>query len=300
MTGCEMGSEHRPPRRSSRSTGEDGIAEDVCIFDVLVSDFSQFDLVQRVMNLAEAPPIGKKKVYNANLHALNIAYVCPRFRNSLQEADVTFCDSFGVLLASRLLGTSLNHRNTPPDWLDDLAAMARDRHLSLYFLGNEEGDAKKAAELMIAKHEGLVISGAEHGFFEKHGPENDLVIDRINRASPNILIVGMGMPLQEFWIDENAERLNVGVFIPVGAALRYYAGLEWRAPKVVTDHGFEWLARLLTHPVRLFRRYMFGNFLFFWRLARWRLTGFKPQESCCCERFAGCSLDCEYFKRKVT
>ena len=137
--------------------------------------------------------------------------------------------------------------------------------------------------------------GDAHGFFEKSGSENEYVVSKINTAAPHILLVGMGMPVQEFWIDENIGRLNAKVYLPVGAAFRWYCGVEKRAPKWVTDHGFEWLARLTAHPIRLFRRYAIGNPLFFIRLVKTELLKYKLSSTCNKRIMPHCSEKCEFY-----
>jgi N-acetylglucosaminyldiphosphoundecaprenol N-acetyl-beta-D-mannosaminyltransferase len=83
------------------------------------------------------------------------------------------------------------------------------------------------------------------------------------------------MPLQEKWLLENWTALNVNVALPIGAAFDYLAGRTYRAPRWMTDHGFEWLGRLIVEPERLWRRYLIGNPLFIWRVVAERL-GYKP------------------------
>ncbi|MCP4541880.1 MAG: hypothetical protein GY832_32525 [Chloroflexi bacterium] len=39
----------------------------------------------------------------------------------------------------------------------------------------------------------------------------------------------------------------------------------------MTDHGLEWLGRLIIDPRRLWRRYLIGNPLFLWRVVKQRL-----------------------------
>jgi N-acetylglucosaminyldiphosphoundecaprenol N-acetyl-beta-D-mannosaminyltransferase len=96
--------------------------------------------------------------------------------------------------------------------------------------------------------------------------ENREVVARINRAVPDILLVGFGMPLQEKWIAENRAGLDASVIMTVGAAFDYLAGEVRRAPRWATTRGLEWLGRLLVEPHRLWRRYLIGNPLFFWRV----------------------------------
>ncbi len=269
----------------------------VQLFGVDITDISRMDLVSSIVEMAKNSRKGK--VCYVNLHGLNIAYSCPRFRKSLREASLSFCDGFGVRLGAALVGQELLYRNTPPDWLDDLAESASSEGITLYFLGDEEGIAARAAEIMIGKHPGLRIAGIHHGFFSRKGSENDYVLSEINDAAPDILLVGMGMPMQEFWIDESMGALNAKVFVPVGAAFRWYSGVEKRAPRFVTDHGFEWLARFSRHPFKLFHRYILGNGLFFIRLLRMHLLSHEAPPACRRPVMEGCHAHCEFFETQV-
>ncbi|MEZ4642784.1 MAG: WecB/TagA/CpsF family glycosyltransferase [Chloroflexota bacterium] len=79
------------------------------------------------------------------------------------------------------------------------------------------------------------------------------------------------MPVQEKWLLENRENLNVNVIMTGGAVFDYVSGELQRAPKWMTDNGLEWLGRLLIEPRRLWRRYLVGNPVFLWRVLKQRL-----------------------------
>ena len=213
-------------------------------------------------------------VLNVNAHCLNLVYRDAALRAYLNRADVVFCDGFGVRLAARLLGWRIPARITYADWTWRLAALAAEEDLSLYFLGARPGVARRAADRLMVSYPGLTVSGAHHGFFDHQAgaPENEAVIREINAAAPDILIVGFGMPLQERWLMQNRRRLNAKVALTGGAAFDYVAGNLRRGPRLLTDNGFEWLARLLIEPRRLWRRYLIGNPLFLARVLRQRFS----------------------------
>ena len=79
------------------------------------------------------------------------------------------------------------------------------------------------------------------------------------------------MPLQEYWLLENGRRLDAGVALTGGAVFDYVSGRLSRGPRLLTGIGFEWLARLLVEPRRLWRRYLIGNPLFLLRVVKQRL-----------------------------
>ena len=214
---------------------------------------------------------GRKRglVLNANAHCLNLCYEDPALRGFLNSAEVVFCDGAGVMLAARILGGRIPARITYADWAWQLAAFAAARGFSLYFLGARPGVAREAARRLKERYPELEIAGVRHGYFDRS--ENEAVVEEINAAAPDILLVGLGMPLQEHWLMENRQRLDVGVALTGGAVFDYVSGRLRRGPRLLTRGGLEWLARLLAEPRRLWRRYLVGNPLFLLRVLRQRL-----------------------------
>ncbi len=247
------------------------MSDTLAIFTVKVDDLTSIEIME---NIRQAIISSKKiMVSNVNIHALNLAYTLPWFRAFLNRSEIVFCDGFGVILGARLLGIRLRHRNTPPDWLGALSRLCAQQGYTLYFLGGQPGVAARAAQKLTASAPGLQVLGCQHGYFDKSptSPENESVLAEINRLRPDLLLVGFGMPAQERWLQENWQRLPVHAALPVGAAFDYVAGEVRRAPRWMTDHGLEWLGRLLIEPRRLWQRYLIGNPLFFWRVLKQRL-----------------------------
>lgn len=226
-------------------------------------------LVEAMIGWGETP--GQHRIYNVNVHAMNLAHHDQAFRESLQKADLVFCDGFGVKWGASLLGLDIPYRMTPPDWIDHFAQATADAGQSVYALGDEEGVADGFQALLADRHPGYLHAGSHHGFFSKEGTENDRVVAAINDSGATHLLIGLGMPLQELWLEANAHRLKPRVLVPVGALFRWYTGIEQRAPRWMTDRGLEWFARLVRHPLRHFRRYAVGNPLFLARVLAERL-----------------------------
>jgi N-acetylglucosaminyldiphosphoundecaprenol N-acetyl-beta-D-mannosaminyltransferase len=220
-------------------------------------------------------------ILNVNVYCLNLSYEDAALRNSLNSADVLFCDGAGVMLAARMLGGRIPARITYAAWIWRLADFAAAEGFSLYFLGARPGVAQEAARRLRERHPGLRIVGVRHGYFDHSAgsAENEAVLEEINVAAPDILLVGLGMPLQERWLTQNRQGLNAGVVLSGGAVFDYVSGRVRRGPPILTESGFEWLARLLNEPRRLWRRYLLGNPLFLSRVLSqllWRTTGRGP------------------------
>jgi N-acetylglucosaminyldiphosphoundecaprenol N-acetyl-beta-D-mannosaminyltransferase len=216
-------------------------------------------------------------VLNVNAHCLNLCYGDPALREFFNGADVVFCDGVGVMLAARLLGRRIPARITYADWAWRLVAFAEAEGLSLFLLGARHGVAEEAARRLKAQHPALDISGVHHGYFDHAAgsPENETVLQEIQAARPDILLVGLGMPLQERWLMENRHRIETRVALTGGAVFDYVSGELRRGPHFLTDNGLEWLARLLVEPRRLWRRYVLGNPLFLLRVLGQRFVGRK-------------------------
>jgi len=78
------------------------------------------------------------------------------------------------------------------------------------------------------------------------------------------------VPGQELLIDRMLPGLRVGVAMGVGGLFDFYSGAMPRAPLWMRETGLEWCYRLIREPTRLWRRYLLGNLIFLWHLARWR------------------------------
>lgn len=213
---------------------------------------------------------GRVSVMYANAHAINLAQHNPFFRAALNTATVVFCDGQGLRIGAALLGHPLPERFTPPDWIDQLVRRVAGPNQRVMLIGGLPGVAERAAARMQAWAPTTTFV-YEHGYFTLGSAEERLLLERIALIRPQLLLIGMGMPRQELWLQRHMHHLPVGVAMTVGALFDYLAGELPRAPRWVTDSGFEWAARLVVEPQRLWRRYLLGNPYFFWLVLRQRL-----------------------------
>jgi len=219
-------------------------------------------------------------ILNVNVYALNLAYTLPWLRDLFNRAYLVFCDGVGVMLGARILGRQVPRRITYADWMWQLAEFAEQRGISLFLLGARPGVAERCSARLRERFPNLRVVGTRHGYFDKSpgSVENAAVIAQINAAQPDVLIVGFGMPLQERWLMENWGQVQAKVALTAGAAFDYVSGRLHRPPRWMTEHGLEWLGRLLIEPTRLWRRYIIGNPQFLWRILRQRLDLWSPPQ----------------------
>jgi len=209
----------------------------------------------------------------ANAHTVNLACRSRRFRSVLTGCDALIADGTPVVWASRWgrgrgVGGELPCRLTAMDYFPHLAARCAAEGLSLYFLGAAEGVAERAAAKVRQGLPAIRIVGASHGHFDLG--RSWKIIDRINAARPDVLLLGMSSPRQELWLEKHAEELRVPVRWCVGALFDYLSGKEPRAPEWMRRVHCEWLFRLAVDPQGKWKRYLLGNPLFVWNFLRWR------------------------------
>jgi exopolysaccharide biosynthesis WecB/TagA/CpsF family protein len=205
----------------------------------------------------------RSTIHFANAHCVNVLKSDPAYSSALYEADAVLPDGSGLAFAAKLAGRKIEENLNGTDLFPHICSEASKHGASLFLLGGAPGIAAAVSKTMRQKFVGLQIAGAENGYFSE-ADEEDL-IDRINESNTAILLVGLGVPLQELWIARNRNRLKVPVVMGVGGLFDYYSGRIPRAPHFVRKLGMEWVWRLIQEPRRLAKRYLWGNLQFLGR-----------------------------------
>src|SRR4030066_1827203 len=142
---------------------------------------------------------GKSKEHRtiaySNANSLNIASENIEFRICLNQIDLVYADGIGVVWAGKFLGKPTLHKVTGRVWIDDFCKQAAQAGIRLYLLGGKPGVAKRAAEVLQQRYPELVICGTADGYF--HTRREQSVLEDLTAINPDILLVGMGTPIQE-------------------------------------------------------------------------------------------------------
>ncbi|UCH12361.1 MAG: WecB/TagA/CpsF family glycosyltransferase [Candidatus Omnitrophota bacterium] len=207
---------------------------------------------------------GPHEIFYVNADCINRSFLDENYRRIIKNADLVYPDGMGVVWTSRYTDNPLPERVNLGDFMPKLCNLCQKQDFSIFILAGAEGVAEKAARNLRKNFPKLRIAGTHHGYFSDD--EEERIIEKINNSNCDILLVGMGVPKQEEWIDKNKYRLNVPVLWGVGALFDYYSLRLKRAPVWVRRLGLEWLFRLILEPSRLWRRYMLGNIFFIWRI----------------------------------
>lgn len=241
------------------------------ILDVDITDLTRTEAIELLDEMIARYDGRSRCVFFVNAHTLNLTQNDHRYRDVVNSADHVFGDGTGVRWASRINGTPVKDNVNGTDLMPEFFRATAQRRHRYYLLGADANTIERAAAAARQDFPDARQVGRHHGFV-KDAEASTRVIQEINQARPEILLVGMGNPLQEEWIIAHREELKVPVIIAVGGLFDFWAGTFSRAPRLLRKLGHEWIWRLCQQPVDKGRRYLLGNPLFLYRVLRGKFS----------------------------
>ncbi|HEY1599409.1 MAG TPA: WecB/TagA/CpsF family glycosyltransferase [Pirellulales bacterium] len=243
----------------------DCAARIVSVLGVHITDVTKLDAFAIMERLLQADNGRCHSLFLVNAHTLNVATEELSYRKVLNEADYVFNDGTGVRWASRQRGIELRANLCGTDLIPEFFVDTANRGYRYYLLGATRDTIEGAAAYAQRHFPGWTQAGFHDGYV--HNPGGDRIIDEINASGADLLLVGMGNPLQERWIIRHQDKLQVPLAIGVGGLFDHWVGKPRRAPLWVRRAGCEWMHKLMLQPHKA-RRYVLGNPLFIYRMTR--------------------------------
>jgi len=196
------------------------------------------------------------------------------FRSAYDRAAARTLDGMPLVWLARAACRRPVHRVTGHDLLACVLADPPPfaRRIFLVSARQDAADALAARLRAQGLPEGAVASAVPPFGFEADPDYSRALVDRIRDHGTTLLVMGVGAPKSEIWIDRYRFSLGDPVVFCVGDALNVAAGYLTRAPGLMQRLGLEWIFRFLQAPRRLFRRYFIKSWRFLGIVARGRLT----------------------------
>ncbi|MCQ6278674.1 WecB/TagA/CpsF family glycosyltransferase [Bacillus sp. EB600] len=211
--------------------------------------FHSFRASEFINELVDRIKISKKTyIVTANPEIVMYAEKDEEYKKCVDQADYVIADGTGVILGSKILGTSLPERIAGFDLMCSLLEIGSREGWSAYFLGAKEEVVTKALANVKDIYSGLTIAGYHNGYFKDS--DSDSIVDEIIMKSPDLIFVALGFPRQEMWICENSKVFKKGLFMGVGGSFDVLAGTVKRAPVFWQKMNLEWFYRLIQEPKR--------------------------------------------------
>ncbi|WP_156479760.1 WecB/TagA/CpsF family glycosyltransferase [Pseudoclavibacter helvolus] len=198
---------------------------------------------------------------NLNLHGLYLFYTDRSFHQHVKQADALLADGWPIWAMMKVIGwrrkiaVDYSHRVGSTDWLDALIRKGTDARIKILAVGGTQ-DSSRDARDEIQKRNSAIEWTAVDGY---EGAQR-LTTGGFGNREFNVVMVGLGMPLQEHWILKNKDMFEHSIIANVGGCIDYYSGQQELAPRFLGRLGFEWLYRLAKDPRRLWRRYLVEPF----------------------------------------
>jgi N-acetylglucosaminyldiphosphoundecaprenol N-acetyl-beta-D-mannosaminyltransferase len=170
----------------------------------------------------------------------------PIIKAQLVES-LCLCDGAGLSLAHRLLKGEPIIRVPGIEMVTQLVASQR---FKVFLIGGAPEVMDKTLHRLKMLYPNLVVNG-HHGFFKED--ERELIIEALKAQKPDIVLVGMGFPLQEHILASLKQQLHYGLGIGVGGTFDIWSQAKKRAPLVFQKTGLEWLYRTVQDPKRFSR-----------------------------------------------
>lgn len=201
------------------------------------------------------------------------------YYNIVRKAEWVVCDSNILYLCTKILGTPLPEAIPGSSFFPAFYQYHKgDENCKIFLLGAMDGVAQKAMERINEKMGRTMVVGAyspSYGF-EKKQEENQQIYQMINDSGANVVLVGVGCPKQEKWIDAHkAQMPNVDIWMALGATIDFEAGNVKRAPMIWRKLYMEWFYRFLQEPKRMYKRYFIDDPCFFWHFGKQLLGLYK-------------------------
>lgn len=166
-------------------------------------------------------------------------------------------DGVGIVKAGKKIGCNIKERITGIDIAYKLLEYGNDLDKTIYLFGAKEEVIVSMKKVLSNQYPNLKIVGTSNGYIE----DKDKVFNNIVKLEPDIVLVALGIPLQEKLIYKHLDKFKKGVFVGVGGSFDVISGHKKRAPKIFIKLNLEWLYRILQEPKR-FKKFYNNNIKF--------------------------------------
>ncbi|MBR2023318.1 MAG: WecB/TagA/CpsF family glycosyltransferase [Clostridia bacterium] len=237
--------------------------EKIEFLNTYVNAYSMQDCLQDIQNRIET---GKKSyLVSVNVDVVVKMEKDPLLKEITDNADIVTIDGKPLIWIAKKHKKPITEKISGSDLVPKLCEVAGQKGYTVFILGGAEGVAEQAKANLENKIENIKIVGtcAPPVGFDADDTQTAQVIEQINQASPDILLLCLGCPKQEKFLYANWDKLNAKMSVCAGATVDFLSGRIKRAPKWMSNHGLEWLYRFFKEPKRLFKRYFIDDMKIF-------------------------------------
>lgn len=188
------------------------------------------------------------QIVTINPEMISSAQSNPEFADIIKKAELVVADGIGVEIGLKILGYSVK-RIAGIDLGKALIEKFTASGKSVAMIGAKPGVVDSAIVNLTKEYQNLNVVYSHDGYFDN----DEDIIESVISANPDLILVALGSPKQEFFIHNIKEKLPNSTLIGLGGSFDVWAGVVERAPKIYQKLGLEWLYRTLKEPKRFKR-----------------------------------------------
>ena len=215
---------------------------------------------------------GKILINTVNAHSFNTAQKDDLFADALRNGDYLIPDGVSIVKACKWLKAKSQPKERIAGW--DLFVLEMEKLNrkggKCFFMGSSPNVLELVKKRAASDYPNITVETYSPPYKPEFSKEdNEAIIHAINQACPDLLWIGMTAPKQEKWAFEHWDELDIHCHCgTIGAVYDFSAGTTKRTSQWWQQHGLEWLYRLMKEPKRMWRRYVLGNVLFLYNIAK--------------------------------
>lgn len=218
---------------------------------------------------------GKGYICVTGVHGVIEAQKDPEFSAILNKATLCTPDGMPLVWIGRYYGFKHMGRVYGPDLMLEVCKMSLNKNYKHFLYGGAKGVAAQLKQRLIHKFPEINIVGIYTPPFRPIScKEEEELCCLVRKTQPDIFWVGLSTPKQEKFMANYINKLDTKIMIGVGAAFDFHTGRVKQAPRWIQRRGLEWLFRLSQEPHRLWRRYIYNNPVFVYKIIS-QLMGIK-------------------------
>ena len=208
----------------------------------------------------------RKFIVTANPETFMIGERDPEMEKLLLDNDTILVpDGIGIVKAAQMLHYSISERIAGIDIANKLLEYGHQQKKEVYLFGAKPEVIKDLVKVIREKYPNLNIAGTDNGYVN----DKDAVFEKMKKLQPDIILVALGIPVQEKLIYKHLKDFSKGIFVGVGGSFDVISGHKKRAPQIFINLKLEWLYRIITEPQRL-KRFYESNVKFIFKIRRYR------------------------------
>lgn len=181
----------------------------------------------------------------------------------LSEKTTVVADGIGIVKAAKMLNIEVPERIPGIDIAQQLLEFGNDLKKSIFLFGAKQEVLDALQKRILKEYPNLDIVGTCNGYVKN----KDEIFKNMVKMEPDIVLVALGMPIQEKLIFRHLDEFNKGIFVGVGGSFDVLSGSKKRAPEFFIKHNLEWLYRITKEPSRI-KRFYENNIKFLFRIKR--------------------------------